>query len=374
VNGIRLNILAGAGVPLPLAPTLLEQLRSVKVETSDQGRSGFEIALGAGRGPTDLTDAATVNTPQLRPGSRIIVTALFGVTPTVLIDGIIATRELTPGSEPGTSTVTYKGQDISMAMDREERVEEHPAQPDPVIVLKIIARYAQYGLVPMIIPPPSLDVPNPVERTPMQRDTDLAYLRTLAGRYGYVFYINAGPLPGMNTAYWGPPPRVGIPQPALTFDMGPETNASEPSFAHDAETPTVTTGVVQDRQTNAALPIPPMPTTRPPLATERPTPATMRTRLQTEGGLSTSQALARAQASTDQSVDNAVQVTGTLDAVRYGRALLPRGLVGVRGVGVTHDGFYYVKSVTHEIERRGYKQKFVLTREGTGSTTPFVLP
>jgi len=44
----------------------------------------------------------------------------------------------------------------------------------------------------------------------------------------------------------------------------------------------------------------------------------------------------------------------------------------VRGVGLTYDGLYYVKSVTHTIGRDSYRQKFTITREGTISTVPMV--
>ena len=58
--------------------------------------------------------------------------------------------------------------------------------------------------------------------------------------------------------------------------------------------------------------------------------------------------------------------------MRYGDILQARGLVGLRGAGYTYDGFYYVKSVTHALQRGGYQQRFTLTREGVGSTTPVV--
>jgi len=48
--------------------------------------------------------------------------------------------------------------------------------------------------------------------------------------------------------------------------------------------------------------------------------------------------------------------------------------VGVRGVGSTYDGLYYVQSVTHRIRPGSYKQSFTLTREGVGSTVPRVVP
>ncbi len=66
--------------------------------------------------------------------------------------------------------------------------------------------------------------------------------------------------------------------------------------------------------------------------------------------------------------------SGELDALRYGAALRPRGLVGLRGAGFSNDGVYYVKRVTHRIKRGEYKQSFSLTRDGHGSLTPVVMP
>ena len=63
-----------------------------------------------------------------------------------------------------------------------------------------------------------------------------------------------------------------------------------------------------------------------------------------------------------------------VDAVRYGRALRSRRLVGVRGVGLTYDGNYYVKEVSHQIRRGAYRQRFTITREGLGALTPAVVP
>ena len=63
---------------------------------------------------------------------------------------------------------------------------------------------------------------------------------------------------------------------------------------------------------------------------------------------------------------------GRLDAVRYGRLLKSRQLVGVRGAGLPYDGLYYVKSVSHDIKRGEYKQSFELARNGLISTLPTV--
>ena len=100
----------------------------------------------------------------------------------------------------------------------------------------------------------------------------------------------------------------------------------------------------------------------------------MRTALFEGSGLTITQAFSRAQAQTDASTDSVVTASGELSAVRYGALLQARSLVGVRGVGYTYDGFYYVKSVTHNITRGDYKQSFTLTREGLGALSPLVVP
>jgi hypothetical protein len=91
-------------------------------------------------------------------------------------------------------------------------------------------------------------------------------------------------------------------------------------------------------------------------------------------GLTLAQAMARAQSTVESSLERVVTATGELDALRYGDLLDARGIVGVRGAGWTNDGSYYVESVTHSIRPGEYKQRFSLSREGTGSLLPLVRP
>jgi hypothetical protein len=71
---------------------------------------------------------------------------------------------------------------------------------------------------------------------------------------------------------------------------------------------------------------------------------------------------------------DAVHGRGQLDGARYGGVLRARHLVGVRGAGLDHDGLFYVRSVTHQLERGSYTQSFSISREGTMPTVPAVLP
>ncbi len=375
--GVHLTLLIGPTVAVPAPVMLTEALQRVEVSHSDEGQSGFQVTFQVGRaGPADLLDYALLSNPLLKTFNRVIIVVTFSATPRVLIDGIITHVQFNPSNQPGASTLTITGEDVSVMMDREEVSAQHPAQDETLIALKLIASYAQFGLIPMVIPPTVVDPPIPIERIPVQQATDLQYLKQMAGRYGYVFYITPGPVPFTNTAYWGPPVRIGLPQSALTMNMGPETNIESFNVTNNAMQPTLVEGQVQDRLTNQSMPVQTFASLRPPLAAF---PAwlvnmqNIRRQQFRQSGVNVTQAYARAQGTTDASVD-AVSAEGTLDALRYGSLLQPRALVGVRGAGYLHDGFWYVKRVRHTIEKGKYSQNFTLTREGLGSTTPVVIP
>ena len=375
---IYLNLLIGPSVPLPVSSSVVGAVDSIEVTHQDQGRSGFQINFKVGRsGSSDIIDFNLLRDQVFRPFNRIIINVIFNAIPKVLMDGIITHQQLSPGNEPGASRLTVTGEDVSVMMDMEEKDVEYPAQDETIIANRIIMSYAQYGLVPMVIPPATMDTPVPTERTPVQQGTDLQYLREMAERHGYVFYVTPGPLPGQNTAYWGPPIRTGAPQKALSVNMGPNTNVSQINFTYDALRPSLQSGSVQDRSSNEATPVETFSSTRPPMSSQ---PAVLtnqpnvRRRQFRRSGLNTSQAYAQAQGLTDASTDETVTATGELDATVYGDVLQPRNLVGVRGVGYTYDGTYYVQRVTHVIRKNEFKQRFTLNREGTGSLTPSVIP
>jgi hypothetical protein len=378
--GVNLSLLIGPTVPLPATPDIAEALQSASVTQNDEGRSGFQIVLQIGRaGPTDLLDYRLLLNPLLRPFNRVILTALFNAIPRVLIDGLITNQQFSPGNEPGTATLTLTGEDVSVAMDMEKKRAEWPAMSEMVIANVIIGTYAQYGLVPMVMPPPTIDQPLPIERTPVQQGTDLDYLKSMAQRFGFVFYVESGPVPGVNTAYWGPPNRTGLPQRALTVNQCPEMNVDSINFTYNGMAPTIVDDVVQDKLTNSSMPVMTFASLRlPPLAAMPALPfqlPNVRTSLLDQSsGLSIIEAYAHAQGVTDKSVDSVVTAQGELDALRYGDVLTPRGIVGLRGAGFTFDGLYYVKSVSHSISKGKFKQRFNLSREGTGAITPVVIP
>ena len=110
-----------------------------------------------------------------------------------------------------------------------------PACPREARVALLLAKYAFFGVIPLIIPSVLIDVPLPIDTIPSQQGTDLEYIRDLADDVGYVFYIDPGPAPGASKAYWGPQIKVGPVQPALNADMDAYTNVESLHFTFDQE-------------------------------------------------------------------------------------------------------------------------------------------
>ena len=203
--GIHLTLLIGQKVPAPAPPLLLDAIQKVQVTNSDEGRDGFQITFSVGRsGSADASDYALLASPLLKQFNRVIIMVAFGVLPRVLIDGVITNQQLNPSSEPGKSTFTVTGEDLSVLMDLQEKSETYPNQTDDAIVTRLILAYSQYGLTPKIVPPASMETPMEVNTVSSQQTTDLKYIRKLGKDHDCVFYIEPADIPGVSTAYWGP--------------------------------------------------------------------------------------------------------------------------------------------------------------------------
>jgi hypothetical protein len=380
LKGIYFTLMVGPVVAVPMPRVVMEALTDVTVkaatEKSEYGGidSGFELAFTlSNRSPLHTVFLlAAPYTPLLRV---ILVLTVNGV-PNVMIDGVTTMMQVNPGSTPGQSTLTVTGLDLTKMMESnliDTSGIPFPAMPAEARVALIIAKYAMFGIIPMVIPSLFMDVPLPTERIPKQKGGDLKYIRQLAADVGYVFYLNPGPAPGTSTAYWGPEIKVGPPQPALNIDMDAHTNIESINFDFKTGDNVLPIVFIQNALTKIAIPIPipninPL---QPPLGVTGVVPTRVKV-LRETAKLSPMEALARGLAAGAGAADS-VTARGSLDVLRYGRLLQARQLVGVRGAGMAFDGLYYVESVTTSIKQGEIKQSFVLTRNGLISITPKVL-
>ncbi len=374
LKNVQLSLMIGPVVPLPVPREVIEALQSVEVTHNTDAPSGFQLTFS-------LDSKSTLNTlllllPQMGPAVavvRVILTVVVNGSPTVLMDGMLTHQQVAPDVTSGRSTLTLTGKDISAAMDHIEIAGlPFPAMPPEARVLLILAKYAVLGIIPLVIPSLYPDVPIPTESIPGQQGTDYQYVTGLAKDVGYVFYVDPGPVPGTNTAYWGPEIKTGLPQPALNVNMDAHTNVESLSFSFDGLSNTLPIVLVQNQMTKITypIPIPPLNPLQPPLAATGLIPTKIEFMKET-AKMTPMKAIMTGLAVASASSE-AVRGSGTLDVLRYGRLLKSRGLVGVRGAGQAFDGLYVVKNVTHSIKRGEYKQSFTLTRNGLVSLTATV--
>jgi hypothetical protein len=211
----------------------------------------------------------------------------------------------------------------------------------------------------------------------MVKKTSKGYLNFLAKRCGYVFFVQAGPLPGQNIGYFGPDINLPIPQPALTINMDAHSNVEALSFSLNGMAKKINIYTIFDPITQKVIvpiPVPNINVLKPPLGL-RPLPPSKIGFADNTAKLFPDTAAQKIIGDLMSSSNNPPSVTGngSLDVMRYNGLLKARMLVGVRGAGLTYDGMYYVDSVTHNIKPGEYKQNFTLSRDGVISNTPKVL-
>ncbi|WP_330284120.1 hypothetical protein [Streptomyces sp. NBC_00588] len=369
---VQITLLMGPKLARPVPAEVTEALLSAQITATAGERSGFQLAF-------DLTKTGIINKRLLPEGffdpkTRLIVTVSVRGTTDVLFDGLVVRQEVGASNQPGHSTLTVTGEDLTLLMDLEERTARYPNLPPSQRVHAILRRYSDYGIQPDVYAEKIAQPPHQDLRVHYQTGTDLQYVTDLARANGYTFYLEPGPNPGQSSARWGPEVRLGIRQHALNVNMDANTTVDQLTFSYDGTAREEPQARWQDPGTRLStlLPQPPISPLRPPLG-RRPTPALRRRTLSGTAKQQREQAeaelLARAAVSAD-----VVSGSGSLDVNRHGYILQPRQLVGVRGSGRAYDGDYYVKSVTHNLRPGSFQQNFTLSREGLEARSDHVRP
>jgi hypothetical protein len=363
----------GPTVPVPALPPVVEALKSVQVNSS-KDRTGFQLTFTLGKmSPLQL---AMLPAGYFDPIiTRVVIIVTMNGLPHVLMDGIITRQEITPSNEPGQSTLTVTGEDLSVLMDILQIKIPYPAMPIAAKVAMILAKYSAFGIIPVVVPPFVDSPPIPTKKIPSQTGTDREYIKGLASQCGYVFYVQPGPVPMTSTAYFGPDLPIPLPMPAMSVNMDWQTNVESLSFSLDGLAKKVVITTIMDPITGTVpipVPVPNISILHPPLGLRLTPPA----KIQFSSDLASlpfDEALNRIIGMT---LDNADAITGngSLNTTQYGAILQTRAVVGVRGAGLAYDGFYYINSVTHNIKSGDYKQSFTLSRDGLISQTPVVGP
>ena len=369
-GSFTLTLMMGPTIAVPVPQPVTDALQSLQVTTTAGQASGFQLTFAVSK--NSIISRTLLPVGFFDPKIRVILVVILNGTPTVLMDGIITRQDLRAGDDPGAATLTITGEDLTAVMDLADEYACYPAMSSDNQVRAICLKYAAYGLIPAVIPPVLLETKSPTDQIPVQSSTDLQYIRSLASDACYVFYIDPGPIPGTNVAYWGPEIRIGVPQPALSINMDAATNVESLSFSFDGRARAQMTVTITEPNSKRSIPItiPDIGLLRPPLAA-RPAIALRQEPVPNTAKLTGIGAALVGLAMTAQASD-AISGQGRLDVLRYGHILQARRLVSVRGAGLAYDGLFYVRSVTDDIKRGEFKQSFTLARDGLVSQTPVV--
>lgn len=365
-----LSLFIGPVIPLQAPRFVLEALAEVTVTAGTGETDGFELKFSLANDATALQAIFLVAGGGVPKIIRVVIAVEIAGRSTVLMDGIVTQAQVAPDTGAGPTQLIVKGGDLGELMDSVDfsGLFPYPATPLEGRVALILAKYMAFGIVPMIIPTPTVDVNNPLTKIEQHWGTDLVYLRNLAELVGYTFTIEPGPVVGASVGYWGPVLRIGPVQKALSVDMDAETNVESISCTFDADEASMPIVSVENPITRTpSIPIPlvvnPL---DPPLGLVPPIPK--RFPIVAD---SAKEDFARALmwAWADQAASNrSVRAEGRIDALRYGEALKPRRLVGLRGVGAPFDGLYFTERVTSTLKRGQFSQSFSLVRNGLIST------
>ncbi len=365
--GIRLFLMIGKVIPIPVPSDLMLNIDRIEIQNDPLQANGFQISFRVSKNLLGEYSLLSPLSPiSLVPYTRVIIGVTLGLTPTVLIDGVITHHQLTPNAQPGQATLTVSGTDLTAVLDQTELNVQYPCMPYSDVAELVLAPFATYGIVPTVIPSPVM----PEDSVP-QYDTPLGFLNELARMCNYVFYLEPT-APGLNMAYFGPDVRTGLLLPALTMDMGASDNLQSINFTQDGSAPIIYSTQETIPETGVTFPLILPPVRVPPLALMPTIPVRSRILRNTEM-LDPAQLMGELLSKQNAELDS-VTASGSVDTARYGSVIRARRLIGVRGAGLSYDGLYWVKSVNHTIERNKYTQSFELVREGLYSITPVVQP
>jgi len=343
--------------------SLYKCIQNITVDEDLEVGSSFSIQLSACR--NDDGSYPYIDDENLTEWNRVTICAVFPKQTEVVMDGYISNLGLSIDPDSANVTVEIRGVDASYEMNLEDKRKVWKGKSYEQIARTIIE---SYGLEPVIATPAdsssSSDVPPPAVA---QRGSDLRFLRELARRKGYEFFVHGG------NAYFRPAQLTGTPQNLIAVAFGDQTNCTNFSVEDDGTLPTEARIEFIDPMTGVpAAPVTMTDSGLPPLGAQtlsarRGTAKVPQARLVPRrlGSMTQAQAEDYARGLLRR---NAwwVVARGHLNGLRYGHVLRTRKLVNIKGVGSSRNGTYYVRKVRHQLTARTYDMDFEAVRNAVG--------
>lgn len=306
---------------------------------------------------------------NLRPWNRITIIAGFPDHEDTIMDGYIS--HLNPATDSSGNqppVLRIRGVDASYAMNLEERLRVWEGMTYEQIATEIINTYEH---TPFVQEPAEGEESAEGDQLPSvtQRSTDHRFLRELARRKGYEFYMRGAEV------HFHLPELSGTPQKVIAVNFGEQTNCDDLNIEVDGTRPTRAQMTWWDPLAGGEPPVEPITETDSGLELLG---TTGLSQLRGQADLPQTTIIVRhhVAASENEARDYLrgvlrrngwfVKATGSLGGSCYGRVLRSKKLVTIKGLGTTYNGNYYVKKVTHKIEQRNYVMEFEAYRNALG--------
>jgi hypothetical protein len=340
--------------------SLYKCIQQITVEEDLELGSSFSIRLSACR--NDDGSWPYLEDENLQVWNRVTIYASFPQQTETVIDGYIAEVAVSSNAEEGNVTVEIQGVDAAYHMNLEEKTKIWLDKSFEDIAEEILTSYD----FATEIAEPAGDAAATPPHAVAQRHTDHAFLRELARRKGYEFFLQGA------TGFFRPPMLDGTPQKLIAVNFGEETNCTQFRVAADGTAPTsaaimfldpMTGSVMESRRDSSELT---------PLGTD--TLDTLRGAVSVPQTLQIGRRLGcMDQARADDYATGLlrrngwwVTATGSLNGLRYGRVLRSRKTVTIKGIGARYNGVYYVRKVRHDLTMRTYTMNFEAVRNAVG--------
>src|SRR5580693_5275470 len=179
LKSVQLNLMIGPLFPSTAPRPVMDALVEAEVTVNDVGTSAFQLTFSIDKqSPLQILFLLTGGSPLLF--MRVVLVATVNGVANVLIDGVVTNNHIAPGDKGSNSTLTITGEDLTALMNQSNWSGfPFPACPAEARVAILLAKYALFGVIPLIIPSVMIDVPLPIDQIPGQQGTDLEYIRAL---------------------------------------------------------------------------------------------------------------------------------------------------------------------------------------------------
>ena len=301
-------------------------------------------------------DLPLLRRERLEPGSMLSVLVPTEAGPECLVLGPVHAQHIHLEHGGAGSRLEVRGADTSIELDREMKSKVWDGVRDGDAASTILR---EAGYIPDVAPTNGLHAES--KHTLVQRDSDLRFVRRLARRNGFLFWVTADPL-GIETAHFKPPPLSGEPAAELTINVE-EPNLLSLDVDWDVERPTSTEGLQLDLNTKATLDGAALASPLTPLGSADLAAITGDTRsihvsapVDDNGDLQ-----ARGEGAL---VEAGWFVTATCSTTveSLGAILRAHDVVELKGAGKRHSGRYFVTRVRHLVDATAHRMELELRR------------